>query len=80
MPRPEYIARLHGAYYDLRTREPSERPRFLREYQATLREAANKAGCSEAMLETAVAPDYGIWVRQERLPRLDRPTGREGRK
>lgn len=30
MARPEYIARLHGAYYDLRACEPPERPEMLR--------------------------------------------------
>ncbi len=72
MPRPEYIARLHGASYDLRTCEPAERPEMLRRYKAALAEAAKRAGCSEALLEAAVALDYSVWVKQERLPRIDR--------
>jgi hypothetical protein len=72
MPRPEYIARLHGAYYDLRTCEAAERAERLRIYQAALAEAARRARCSEALLQIAVAPDYAVWVKQERLPRIDR--------
>jgi hypothetical protein len=73
MPRPEYIAQLHGAYYDLRTCEPSERPEMLRRYQEALAYAAKQAACSEALLQAAVALDYSVWVKQERLPRIDRP-------
>jgi hypothetical protein len=72
MPRPEYIARLHGAFYDLRTCEPAERPRMLQHYKEILSEAASLARCSEAMLQAAVAPDYAVWVKQQRLPRIDR--------
>ena len=72
MPRPDYIARLHGALYDLRTCEPVERPEMLRRYQEVLAEAAAIANCSEALLQAAVALDYATWVKQERLPRIDR--------
>ena len=72
MPRPEYIARLHGAFYDLRTCEPAPRPAMLKRYKEVLVEAANTAGCSEASLQAAVASDYAAWVKQERLPRIDR--------
>ena len=72
MPRPEYIARLHGALYDLRTCEPSQRAEMLRRYQAVRAEAAKLVGCSEALLEAAVVSDYAVWVKQERLPRIDR--------
>ena len=72
MPRPEYIARLHGAFYDLRTCEASQRPKMLQRYKDLLTEAAKLAGCSEAMLQAAVAPDYSVSVKQEHLPRIDR--------
>ena len=72
MPRPEYIARLHGALYDLRTCEAAERSEMLRQYQQSLAEAAKLAGCSEALLQAAVAPDYPVWLKQERLPRINR--------
>ena len=72
MPRPEYIARLHGAFYDLRTSDPEQRPEMLRRYREALAEAAKLADCSEALLQAAVAADYPVWVKQERLPRMDR--------
>jgi len=72
MPRPEYIARLHGAFYDLRTCEAAQRPEMLRRYKEALAEAANLAGCSETMLQAAVSSDYSAWVKQEGLPRIDR--------
>jgi hypothetical protein len=72
MARPEYIARLHGAYYDLRTCDPLERPGMLRRYRKRSLLRAQLAGCSEALLQAAVAPDYAVWVKQERLPRIDR--------
>ena len=72
MPRPEYIARLHGSLYDLRTCDPEERPEMLRRYRADLEEAAKLAGCSQALLQAAVSPDYTVWAKQERLPRIDR--------
>jgi hypothetical protein len=72
MPRPDYIAQLHGALYDLRTCEADQRPEMLRRYQQLLTSAAAMANCSEALLQAAVALDYGAWVKQERLPRIDR--------
>lgn len=36
MPRPEYIARLHGALYDLRTCPAADRPEMLRRYHKAL--------------------------------------------
>ena len=71
MPRPEYIARLHGALYDLRTCEASQRPEMLLRYKKSLAEAAAIANCSEALLQAAVATDYAVWVKQQKLPRID---------
>jgi hypothetical protein len=72
MPRPEYIAGVHGAFYDLRTCEASERPEMLKRYYAALAEAARTARCSEDILEKAIQLDYAAWVKEERLPRIDR--------
>ena len=72
MPRPEYIAAVHGAFYDLRTCEPSERPQMLKRYQMALADAAQIAGCSEGILEKAIQLDYAAWVKEQRLPRIDR--------
>jgi hypothetical protein len=46
----------------------AEKPERLRVYQLALAAAAREAGASEALLEAAVAKDFGIWMRQERLP------------
>ncbi len=75
MPRPESIARLHGALYDLRTCDAAQRPEMLQRYRAVLAEATRLADCSEALLQAAVATDYAAWVKQERLPRIDRKSG-----
>jgi hypothetical protein len=72
MPRPKYIARLHEAFYDLRTCDAEQRPTMLEHYRRTLAEAATLANCSEASLQAAVIADYAVWVKQERLPRIDR--------
>jgi hypothetical protein len=45
---------------------------MLERYKQALAEAAKLAGCSEAMLQAAVAADYAVWVKQEHLPRIDR--------
>jgi len=45
---------------------------MLQHYKEILSEAASLARCSEAMLQAAVAPDYAVWVKQQRLPRIDR--------
>lgn len=77
MPRPDYIARLHGALYDLRTCDAAQRPEMLRRYREILAEAACLANCSEALRQAAVAVDYAARVKQERLPRIDRKSGGE---
>ncbi len=58
--------------YDLRTCEPNQRPKMLVRYKEALAEAANLAGCSELILQKAVGPDYAVWVKQEKLPRIDK--------
>src|SRR5688572_5298489 len=72
MPRPDYIARVHGANYDLRTCDPMQRPERLRLYKEALAEAARIAQCSERLLEAAIQPDYAAWVKEQSLPRIDR--------
>ncbi len=72
MPRPDYIARLHAAKYDLRFCDSGQKDEMLRAYRAALAEAARVAGVSEPLVEAAVAPDFGVWVKQERLPKPPR--------
>lgn len=69
MPRPDYIAQLHGAKYDLRFCAGSEKPEFLRRYKIALEEACRQSGCTGPELEAAIARDFGEWVKQERLPK-----------
>ena len=68
--RPDYIARLHAAKYDLRYCAGNQKPEMLRRYKAALEEASEQSNISPHMLEAAVASDFGNWVRQERLPKL----------
>lgn len=68
MSRPEYIARLHGAFYDPRTCELSERAAALQKYKEALAEAALISGCSELALKRALVRDYKVWLKQKRLP------------
>jgi hypothetical protein len=72
MSRPEYIARVHAARYDLRTCDQNDEPEMLRNYNAALAAAARIAGCSEAALKLALASDYRVWLKQEGLPPIDR--------
>jgi hypothetical protein len=74
VPRPDYIARLHAAKYDLRYCSGGEKPEMLRLYQAALEEAVRLSGVSAQLLEAAVARDFGEWVKQERLPKPPKPS------
>jgi hypothetical protein len=67
--RPDYIAALHAAKYDLRFCSGSEKPEMLRRYQAAVEEAARRSGFAGPQLEAALARDFGDWVKQERLPK-----------
>lgn len=69
MARPDYIAHVHAAKYDLRFCERPEKPEHLRRYQAALAEACRLSGYSAPELEAAIARDFGEWVKQERLPK-----------
>jgi hypothetical protein len=42
---------------------------MLRKYRAALEEAAEKANISAALIEAAIARDFGAWIREERLPK-----------
>jgi hypothetical protein len=73
VPRPDYIAKLHAAKYDLRFCCGAEKPEKLRLYREVLAEAASQSNISEHMLEAAVARDFGEWVKQEKLPKPPKP-------
>jgi hypothetical protein len=67
--RPDYIAGLHAAKYDLRFCSGAEKPEMMRRYKAALTEASRLSGFTGPELEAAVARDFGEWVKQERLPK-----------
>ena len=73
MARPEYIARLHEAKYELRFCAGVKKDELFRRYKEALASAAKEAGISEALVEAAVARDFGVWIRQEKLPKLPAP-------
>jgi len=73
VPRPDYIARVHAAKYDLRFCSRAEKPEMLRRYKAALGEAGVISGYPLPELEAAIARDFGEWVKQERLPKPPPP-------
>ena len=46
----------------------------MKKYREALVEAAREANCTTVEVEAAVARDFGKWIKQERLPRLNPPT------
>src|SRR5262245_31172199 len=74
LARPDYIARVHAAKYDLRFCSRSEQPQMLRPYRTALNDASRLSGYSEPELEAARARDFGEWMKQERLPKPPGPS------
>ena len=70
MARPEYIAALHEAKHELRFCDSSRKGEYLKLYKEALALAARESGLSETLLEAAVARDFWVWMKQEKLPRL----------
>jgi hypothetical protein len=71
--RPKFIAALHEAKYELRFCSGREKQALLAKYKAALLEAARQSGLSETLIEAAVARDFGVWIKQEKLPKLPPP-------
>jgi hypothetical protein len=71
--RPEYIAQVHSAKYDLRFCKAAEKAEYLENYKQALAEAARIAKVSPHDLECALRDDFRAWVRQERLPKPPGP-------
>lgn len=76
MPRPDYIASLHAAKYDLRFCDAANKAEMWRRYREILAAASRQSGIRETLLEAAVARDFSDWVRQERLPKPPRKSER----
>jgi hypothetical protein len=68
--RPKSIASLHEAKYEWRFCDAAEKAERLRIYKQALAAAANEFGVSEGLLEASVASDFGVWMKQERMPKL----------
>jgi hypothetical protein len=68
--RPEYISALHEAKYELRFCNGGRKVELLKAYQEALATDSREAQIPEALLEAAVAKDFGAWIKQEKLPRL----------
>jgi len=68
--RPKSIASLHEAKYELRFCNGAEKAERLKIYSEALAAAAKEFGVSEGLLEASVASDFGVWMKQEKLPRL----------
>jgi hypothetical protein len=76
--RPDCIAKLHEAKYELRLGSGAEKPALLAKYRERLAIAASAYGTTGPALEAAVAPDFGVWVKQEKLPKLTPPNPGQG--
>lgn len=70
MPRPDYIAQLHEAKYELRFSSGTEKPELFIKYKAALENASKLSNLPGPQVEAAVSKDFGIWVKQEKLPKV----------
>lgn len=69
MPRPESIAAVHAAKYDLRWCSPEEKECKLESYHEALRVAASQFGASVTDLKEAIRKDFGPWMKENNLPK-----------
>ena len=74
MPRPSLISRIHELKYELRfgSLKLSEIATTQVEYDSLVTEACREYRCSKAELLRSIASDFGKWVRDERLPRIQK--------
>ncbi len=74
MPRPSLISRIHELKYELRfsSLKTSEIPKLQEDYDLLVAEACREYRCSKAELLRSIASDFGKWVRDERLPRIEK--------
>lgn len=69
MPRPDFIAAIHAAKYDLRWCDGSEKPAKLKAYHQALERASMQLGISVAEIKAAIVGDFGPWMRENGLPK-----------
>jgi len=72
--RPECIAKLHEAKYELRSGAGAKKPGLLAIYKKCLADAAAAYNTTGPAVEAAVASDFGVWIKQEKLPKLPPPS------
>jgi hypothetical protein len=74
MPRPSLISQIHELKYELRfgSLKTTEIPKLQAEYDVLVEQACKEYRCSKAEFLRTVALDYGKWVRDERLPRIEK--------
>ncbi len=77
MPRPSLISRIHELKYELRfgSLKASEIPKIQEEYDQLVAEACREYRCSKAELLRSIASDFGKWIKDERLPRIQKDLG-----
>jgi hypothetical protein len=73
MPRPNSISRIHELKYELRIghTQSSEVAKLQEMLDQAIEAACLEYRCSKAELLRTIAPDFGKWIRDERLPRLE---------
>ena len=74
MPRPSLISRIHELKYELRfsSLKNADLLRLQSEYDLLVSEACAEYKCSKAELLRSIASDFGKWVKDERLPRIQK--------
>ncbi len=74
MPRPSLISQIHELKYELRfgSLKSSELPKVQFQYDHLVDEACREYRCSKAELLRSIASDFGKWVKDERLPRIQK--------
>jgi len=74
MPRPNLISQIHELKYELRRSrlKVSEIPRLQADFDDLVQQACEEYHCSKAELLKAIAPDFGKWVKDERLPVIEK--------
>jgi hypothetical protein len=74
MPRPSLISRIHELKYELRfsSLKDVEILKLQEDYDLLVAEACHEYRCSKAELLRTIASDFGKWVKDERLPRIEK--------
>ena len=74
MPRPSLISRIHELKYELRfsSLKNSDLLRLQEDYDQLVAQVCREYQCSKAELLRAIASDFGKWVKDERLPRIEK--------